>query len=569
MFGQIRSAPSGNRAGDFVCEQSLLNKEKFQYLLSKEALYHPNNAFLYYVNPGRSFTDIRDALLGSDPSKMQTTLNNPNNSPSRFGVRFTPEKSLQDWMGSNPNLTHPDEPIDVVDEFVYLGSCEVEDKVDAALRNEAVHNLRFMHNAFFNLSTETFCKAVNLIDRFIVKVKVTVERGLLTIDSLHLTFRSFFRLNRNTWLVWLLLPTVRRASCAMEVAKSSLCGVRVSQIAGTRPIVAVERGLLTIDSLHLTFRSFFRLNRNTWLVWLLLPTVRRASCAMEVAKSEHLDLVIDFNVLSTDGRYTECRMCLHGLIILFCFRSNSSPFIPVCFPDLPFFYHHWTIVNYFPFFSLKRVDLPAPDTLVHVTRCGGNAADLLRMEEILASKLSHDLDGVNAFDFLRTFIETIIQAAPDAEQDTPSVTSANKSGTGGTAIEKGGNGSRMQLTQLIKRLMNRLEIALCSLEVYRFRPVCLALGILVHAGVKGLVPVATMCGVDWADVIQAAALVEELYEIYYRDPLPCNRRSLVWNLSRRTLFRIGYSSPTPLDTITEDYEPADEDDWLLPLLFEP
>ncbi|GAA49932.1 cyclin-G2 [Clonorchis sinensis] len=342
MFGQIRSAPSGNRARDFVCEQSLLNKEKFQYLLSKEALYHPNNAFLYYVNP------------------------------------------------------------------------EVEDKVDAALRNEAVHNLRFMHNAFFNLSTETFCKAVNLIDRFIVKVKVKPKY----------------------------------MAC---VATASYCAAS--------------------------------------------------------------------------------KLC-HGS-------------------------------------SKERVDLPAPDTLVHVTRCGGNAADLLRMEEILASKLSHDLDGVNAFDFLRTFIDTIIQAVPDGEQDTPSVTSANKSGTGGTAIEKGGNSSRMQLTQLIKRLMNRLEIALCSLEVYRFRPVCLALGILVHAGVKGLVPVATMCGVDWADVIQAAALVEELYEIYYRDPLPCNRRSLVWNLSRRTLFRIGYSSPTPLDTITEDYEPADEDDWLLPLLFEP
>uniref|UniRef100_A0A0R3WXA6 Cyclin N-terminal domain-containing protein n=1 Tax=Hydatigena taeniaeformis TaxID=6205 RepID=A0A0R3WXA6_HYDTA len=32
--------------------------------------------------------------------------------------------------------------------------------------------LRFMHNAFFTLSAEAFCKAVNLIDRFIVKVKV-------------------------------------------------------------------------------------------------------------------------------------------------------------------------------------------------------------------------------------------------------------------------------------------------------------------------------------------------------------------------------------------------------------
>ncbi len=47
-----------------------------------------------------------------------------------------------------------------------------EDKVDATLSNEAIHSLRFMHNAFFTLTDESFCKAVNLIDRFIVKVKV-------------------------------------------------------------------------------------------------------------------------------------------------------------------------------------------------------------------------------------------------------------------------------------------------------------------------------------------------------------------------------------------------------------
>ncbi|KER20831.1 hypothetical protein T265_10705 [Opisthorchis viverrini] len=30
---------------------------------------------------------------------------------------------LQDWMGSNPNLMLADEPMEVVDKFVYLGSC--------------------------------------------------------------------------------------------------------------------------------------------------------------------------------------------------------------------------------------------------------------------------------------------------------------------------------------------------------------------------------------------------------------------------------------------------------------
>ncbi len=57
--------------------------------------------------------------------------------------------------------------------FLYFFLFQVaEDKVDATLRNEAIHSLRFMHNAFFTLTAEAFCKAVNLIDRFIVKVKV-------------------------------------------------------------------------------------------------------------------------------------------------------------------------------------------------------------------------------------------------------------------------------------------------------------------------------------------------------------------------------------------------------------
>ncbi|VDN41851.1 unnamed protein product [Dibothriocephalus latus] len=56
------------------------------------------------------------------------------------------------------------------------------------------------------------------------------------------------------------------------------------------------------------------------------------------------------------------------------------------------------------------------------------------------------------------------------------------------------------------------------------------------------------------EVRQCSALVEELYDIYYLDAPPSHRRALVWTLSRRTLCRIGCSSPTPLDTISEDCE---------------
>ncbi|PAA86176.1 hypothetical protein BOX15_Mlig023746g1 [Macrostomum lignano] len=46
-----------------------------------------------------------------------------------------------------------------------------EDKVDAILRNEAIFNLRFLHK-FYNLAPECFAHAVNISDRFIMKIKV-------------------------------------------------------------------------------------------------------------------------------------------------------------------------------------------------------------------------------------------------------------------------------------------------------------------------------------------------------------------------------------------------------------
>lgn len=327
-----------------VCRASLVDEKHLEYLLSKEAHYHPNNAFLYYVNP------------------------------------------------------------------------DIEDKVDAVLRNEAVHNLRFMHNAFFNLTTETFCKAVNLIDRFIVKVKVKPKY----------------------------------MACVATASYS-------------------------------------------------------AACKLDSSKN-------------------------------------------------------------------KSIELPSPETLVDVTRCGGNAADLMRMEEILASKLAHNLDGVNALDFLQCFIDCIVKV----RSDTRGIHSIEELDHGTTGNEKSlaesnkdtEQKTNIQGTVLYKRLGTLMEIALCSLEIYRFRPACLALAILAHGGIDGLLPLADLCRVDWLDIFDCASLVGQLYELYYRDPLPRRRRHhLMWPLSRR--IRIGYSSPTPLDTISEVYEPVEDDEWVLPILFEP
>ncbi|CAH8541411.1 unnamed protein product [Schistosoma margrebowiei] len=238
----------------------------------------------------------------------------------------------------------------------------------------------------------------------------------------------------------------------------------------------------------------------------------------------------------------------------------------------------------------KNVMLPDPEIMVHITRCGGNAADLLRMEEILDSKLSHDLDGVNAFDFLQLFIDCLTKSKDimedelinaglnmssylresDVEKVTETInitSSVQKS----DEVKKNLVTARQDFSWkalVYKRLGTVMEIALCSLEVYRFRPACLALGILAQVGIEGLLPLADLCGVDWFDVCECANLVGQLYELYYRDPPQPSRRRTGLFVTRRQ-FRVGYSSPTPLDTISEDYEPVEEDEWLLPLLFEP
>ncbi|KAL7065139.1 hypothetical protein AAHC03_05618 [Spirometra sp. Aus1] len=371
-------------SSEVVCKTSLLSKPRLQKLLSMELDYHPNNAFLYYVDP------------------------------------------------------------------------VVEDKVDATLRNEAVHGLRCIHNAFFTLSAEAFCKAVNLIDRFVVKVKVKPKY----------------------------------MSCVAAAAY------------------------------HIAARL-----------------------------------------------------------------SESTP----------------------------ELGVPNPDTLVQISRCGGNSADLLRLEDIITTKLGGDLDGVNAYDFLRLFASAAV-VFPDSgtfpppprgqEADTGHAGSVEEVRSDDGEGDDEVNGQRLlgpisrgcsrslpddprsassaevavaqpsaaapqsrRMYDLWSAMTSRLVVSLCSLEVYRYRPATLALSILLQLRVVGVPCLARLCNVKMDDVRQCSALVEELYDIYYLDAPPSQRRALVWTLSRRTLCRIGCSSPTPLDTISEDCENDKEDN--LQFLFEP
>ncbi|VDM24724.1 unnamed protein product [Hydatigera taeniaeformis] len=227
--------------------------------------------------------------------------------------------------------------------------------------------------------------------------------------------------------------------------------------------------------------------------------------------------------------------------------------------------------------------------MVQISHCGGTAADLLRMEDILTSKLGGDLDGVNAFDFLRLFASaaivlpeenvspsfggTEVSGTPPMEAEDPQgqpllpPNSMPESGSVEITTAAARNPQSRRMYDIWSAMTSRLVVALCSLEIYRFRPATVALAVLHHFRVSEVETLAKLCDVQMNDVHQCSTLVEELYDVFYRDSHPSSRRALAWTLSKRTFFRIGCSSPTTLDTISEDCETDKEDN--LQFMFEP
>ena len=163
----------------------------------------------------------------------------------------------------------------------------------------------------------------------------------------------------------------------------------------------------------------------------------------------------------------------------------------------------FTFLN-LPFPLFKELGVPSPDALVQISRCGGTATDLLRMEDILTSKLGGDLDGVNAFDFLRLFASAAI-VLPESTMDP------SEDRLGGQSLlpphsflESGGieistapprNPQRRRTYEIWSAMTSRLVVSLCSLEIYRFRPATVALAVFYHFHVAEVEALAQLCNV--------------------------------------------------------------------------
>ncbi|VDN44898.1 unnamed protein product, partial [Dibothriocephalus latus] len=199
----------------------------------------------------------------------------------------------------------------------------------------------------------------------------------------------------------------------------------------------------------------------------------------------------------------------------------------------------------------RELGVPNPDTLVQISRCGGNSADLLRLEDIITTKLGGDLDGVNAYDFLRLFAsaavvfpdsgtfppstdqetdtgraENVEEVRPDdgdgddevfmddsssgdkvigqrllgpisrgcsrSLPDDPRTASSTAELAGALPSSTAGPQSR-RMYDLWSAMTSRLVVSLCSLEVYRYRPATLALSILLQLRVVGVPALARLC----------------------------------------------------------------------------
>ena len=137
-----------------------------QVVSDKDAPYHLSSStlsstlFLKCLSllPGCPLTDLEYAddiaLLGAEPPKMQAILDRLTTVTKQFGMCFAPAKCkvlLQDWVGAQPTLVLSGQPLEIVDEFTYLGSricpgglikCEISSRIGKA--RAAFANLRHL-----------------------------------------------------------------------------------------------------------------------------------------------------------------------------------------------------------------------------------------------------------------------------------------------------------------------------------------------------------------------------------------------------------------------------------------
>jgi cyclin G2 len=172
--------------------------------------------------------------------------------------------------------------------------------------------------------------------------------------------------------------------------------------------------------------------------------------------------------------------------------------------------------------------VPDPQTLVYISQSRCSASDLVRMEAILANKLSDQSIPplpVTCVSFIRAMWE--ISRAASQQLSIPHA-----------------------LPNLPQHLLHQLEILVCDSTTMRIRPCELVLALLavefqrisgceksaVSAALMGFITeLQKYCGIQSADFLKTHTLVLSILDRYNGDSGVPHRQRLVWKLSNRTL----------------------------------
>eukprot|EP00088_Acartia_fossae_P030305 TRINITY_DN31281_c0_g1_i1.p1 TRINITY_DN31281_c0_g1~~TRINITY_DN31281_c0_g1_i1.p1 ORF type:complete len:352 (-),score=77.15 TRINITY_DN31281_c0_g1_i1:491-1546(-) len=170
--------------------------------------------------------------------------------------------------------------------------------------------------------------------------------------------------------------------------------------------------------------------------------------------------------------------------------------------------------------------VPEPGTLVYISQSRCSASDLVRMEGILANKLSNQCGlPVTCLSFIRAMWE--ISRAATTQLTMPHA-----------------------LPNLPQHLLHQLEILVCDSSTMRIRPCELALALLavefqrisgceksaVSAALMGFITeLQKYCAIQPQDFLRTHTLVLSILERYNGDSGVPHRQRLVWKLSNRTL----------------------------------
>ncbi|XP_064637000.1 cyclin-G1-like [Lineus longissimus] len=192
------------------------------------------------------------------------------------------------------------------------------------------------------------------------------------------------------------------------------------------------------------------------------------------------------------------------------------------------------------FIAVKTIeedqDIPYGAELVHLSQCGGTAADLLRMESIILDKLDWDLNIVTPLTFLDNFYAIFVEKFP-----------------------------QLSSTPLLEATTAKLEVCMCHFGFHRFQAPTVALALLScglqELKMKGLVDMLTAvvdmqayCKVSDAEFLECRGMVIEFLVLYYGQKLKVPKQRMVWAISRRTMSQLkpSYYNVTDLPTIYED-----------------